>query len=414
MPLNALKPFIFLSVPVADDPRGHYKICMTHLPGSTVVLQVLPSLVTGGVEKGTVEITAAIVKAGGIALVASAGGRMVRDIEAAGGHHITLPLDSKNPITLMLNALRLRNVAISKNVSIIHARSRAPAWSAWLAMQCTGAVFMTTYHGTYSARSALKRFYNSIMARGSIVIAASRFIAERIVREHGIPADRIALIPRGVDLAAFNPDAIVSDRIEKLLHSWGVTQERRLILMPGRLTAWKGQTILLEAIAKLSDPTVCCVFVGSDQGRTAYSDALRKRASELGLADRAFFVGDCSDMPAAFMTADVVVHASVQPEAFGRVVIEAQAMARAVIASEIGGPAETVRHGETGFLVRAGDPTALSDAIAMVLAMDRADLLALGIRARRAVPTVQAMQDATLNVYRKALTDAGRFPENSP
>ena len=371
-----------------------------------VVLQVLPSLFTGGVERGTIEITQAVVEAEGVALVASAGGPLVKSVERAGGRHITLPLDTKNPYAIWRNAARLEALIRAEKVAIVHARSRAPAWSAWLASRRTGVHFVTTYHGVYNEDVLLKRSYNAVMARGEIVIAASRYVAELIVFRHKVYPTRVRVIPRGVDPAVFDPAAVGPDRVARLVREWRLPDGVPTVVLPGRLTSWKGQPVLLAAIARLARRDVCCVLVGSDQGRHRYSAQLVRQAERLGIADRVRLVGNCDDMPAALMLSDVVVHASVRPEAFGRVVIEAQAMGRPVIASDLGGPVETVRHGETGWRVPPDDPAALAAAIDAALALSEAERQALGQRAREAVQrgyTVQAMQDATLDVYEELL-----------
>jgi glycosyltransferase involved in cell wall biosynthesis len=369
----------------------------------TVVLQVLPSLNTGGVERGTVEIAQAVAEANGTAIVASAGGRMVPLLEAAGGRHIALPLMAKNPLGIWRNAHRLETLICQQHVSIVHARSRAPAWSAWLACQRTGVPFVTTYHGTYSEDLPLKRSYNAVMARGEIVIAASRYIASLIADRHKVDPARIRVISRGVDPSEFDPDAISSDRTASLARDWRLPEGARTVVLPGRLTEWKGHAILLDAIARLARQDVVCVLVGAHQGRHRYVRKLRRQAARLGIADRIRFAGQCDDMPAALQLSDVVVHASTQPEAFGRVVIEAQAMRRPVIAADLGGPVETVQHGVTGWRVAPGDPDALAAAIGHALDLDPAARTAVGQRARAAVPTVQAMQQATLDVYESIL-----------
>jgi glycosyltransferase involved in cell wall biosynthesis len=377
---------------------------MSPPPDPPVVLQVLPSLITGGVERGTVEIAQAIVEAEATALVASAGGPLVRQIERAGGTHITLPLTTKSPIGIWRNAAALEILIRDHRVSLVHARSRAPAWSAWLACRRTGVPFVTTQHGTYSEAFPFKRQYNSVMARGRIVIAASQFIADLVVARHHIDPARIRIIPRGVDPAVFDPATISGNRIAKLAADWRLPDGVRTVVLPGRLTSWKGHAVLLDAIALLDRPDVMCVLVGSHQGRHRYTRDLERQATRLGIADRLRMAGPCDDMPAAFALSDVVVHASTQPEAFGRVVIEAQAMGRPVIASELGGPVETVRHGETGWRVRPNDPAALAEAIQVALDLTPEQLIALGQRARASVPTVRAMQDATLDVYETVLT----------
>jgi glycosyltransferase involved in cell wall biosynthesis len=371
---------------------------------SPVILQVLPSLITGGVERGTIEIAQAITEAEATALVASAGGPMVRLLERCGAIHVTWPLTTKSPLGIWRNAAALETLIRERKVSLVHARSRAPAWSAWLACRRTGVPFVTTFHGTYSESFPFKRLYNSVMVRGRIVIAASHFIADLITIRHGVDPARIRVIPRGVDPAVFDPALVSGKRIAKLAAEWRLPDGVRTVVLPGRLTSWKGHSVLLDAIARLNRPEVMCVFVGSDQGRHAYGRALEDQATRLGIADRLRLVGQCDDMPAALSLSDVVVHASTKPEAFGRVVIEAQAMGRPVIAADLGGPVETVRHGETGWRVRPNDPDALAAAIGMVLDLDPAEQRALGLRARALVPTVRAMQDATLDVYEAVLT----------
>ena len=375
-----------------------------------VVLQVLPSLVTGGVERGTIEITQAVAEGGGVALVASAGGRMVGQVAHAGGRHITMPLDTRNPVALWRNAARLEALVRREGVVIVHARSRAPAWSAWLACRRTGAHFVTTYHGTYAENLPFKRVYNSVMARGEIVIAASRFIAELIRAQHGVPAERIRVIPRGVDPARFDPDAVSADRLARLSRAWRLPDGAPTVVLPGRLTAWKGHAVLISALARLANRDAIAVLVGSDQGRHRYAAALVRQARALGVADRLRLVGECDDMPAALKLSDVVVHASTQAEAFGRVVIEAQAMGRVVIAADLGGPVETVEHEVTGLRVRPGDAAALAAAIERVLALSPGERRAVGGAARGAVLrsfTVRAMQEATLDVYEAVMGVSG-------
>jgi glycosyltransferase involved in cell wall biosynthesis len=376
---------------------------MSPSPESPVVLQVLPAMETGGVERGTVEMTQAITQAEGIALVASAGGRMVSQVQRAGGEHITLPLKTKNPWRIWRNAERLTDLIRARQVSLVHARSRAPAWSAWIACRRTGVPFVTTYHGTYDESLPGKRYYNSVMAKGRIVIAASHFIADLVKGRHGVDASRLRVIPRGVDPAVFDPAAVSGQRVAKQAAAWRLPVDARAVVLPGRLTSWKGHRTLLDAVARLDRPDVFCVFLGSDQGRRRYVRSLTQQAQQRGIAERLRIVGHTDDMPAALCLADVVVHASTKAEAFGRVVIEAQAMARPVIAADLGGPVETVIHGETGWRVPPGDPDALAEALRIALDLLPADRAALGQRARASVPTVRAMQEATLDVYEAVL-----------
>jgi glycosyltransferase involved in cell wall biosynthesis len=374
-----------------------------------VVLQVLPSLGTGGVERTTVEMTQAVALAGGIPLVASAGGPLVAAVERAGGRHVTMKLTTKNPASIWRNAARLAALIRAEAVDIVHARSRAPAWSAWIAAQRTGAHFVTTYHGAYGEDLPLKRRYNAVMAKGEIVIAASWFIARLVTDRHGVPASRIRVIGRGIDPAVFDPDAVIGDRLGRLSAAWRLPDGMPTVVLPGRLTSWKGQEVLLQAVARLERRDLCVVLVGADQGRSHYSRRLVRMAHALGIADRVRLVGNCDDMPAAMMLSDVVVHASVKPEAFGRVVIEAQAMGRPVIASDLGGPVETVEHGVTGWRVPPGDADALAAAIEAALGLDEDARAGLAHRARSAVLrhyTSAAMQEATLDVYEAVLDPA--------
>jgi glycosyltransferase involved in cell wall biosynthesis len=374
-----------------------------------VVLQVLPSLGTGGVERTTVEMTQAVALAGGIPLVASAGGPLVAAVERAGGRHVTMKLTTKNPASIWRNAARLAALIRAEAVDIVHARSRAPAWSAWIAAQRTGAHFVTTYHGAYGEDLPLKRRYNAVMAKGEIVIAASWFIARLVTDRHGVPASRIRVIGRGIDPAVFDPDAVIGDRLGRLSAAWRLPDGMPTVVLPGRLTSWKGQEVLVQAVARLERRDLCVVLVGADQGRSHYSRRLVRMAHALGIADRVRLVGNCDDMPAAMMLSDVVVHASVKPEAFGRVVIEAQAMGRPVIASDLGGPVETVEHGVTGWRVPPGDADALAAAIEAALGLDEDARVGLAHRARSAVLrhyTTAAMQEATLDVYEAVLDPA--------
>jgi glycosyltransferase involved in cell wall biosynthesis len=371
-----------------------------------VVLQVLPALEGGGVERGTVEITAAIAQAGGRALVASAGGRMAGLVERAGGRNFLLPLNSKSPWRIWRNAASLENIIRKEHVDIVHARSRAPAWSAWLAAKRAGVRFVTTYHAPYKEDLPFKRRYNAVMARGQIVIAISHFIAGVIGSQHGVPAERIRVIPRGVDPDIFDPNRVSIDRIRKLAGAWRVPDGHPTIMLPGRLTRWKGQTVLIEALARMQNREACVVLVGSDQGRVKYSAELAALAERLGVAERVRLVGHCDDMPAALKLSDVVVNASTEPEGFGRVVIEAQAMARPVVGTDHGGAVETIEHGVTGWRVPSGDADALADVLDHALSMTGEERAALGLAAREAVKrdyTVRAMQAATIDVYRDVL-----------
>ncbi|MDH5748662.1 MAG: glycosyltransferase family 4 protein [Rhodospirillales bacterium] len=339
----------------------------------TCVLQVLPALGQGGgVERGTVEIADAIVTAGGRALVASRGGNLAYEVKRFGGEHFDLPLDSKNPLVMYSNIGRLANLIESQGVDIIHARSRAPAWSAYYAAKKTGIPFITTFHGTYSAGNWLKWRYNSIMARGDRVIAISNFIAGHVRRNYGVPVSRLRTIHRGVDLGKFDPDQVSAQRVVTLAAKWRLPDDMPVVMLPGRLTRWKGQPTFIRAIAKMKNRNIRALLVGSDQGRTGYRRELERLVEACGVNEQVRFVDHCDDMAAAYMLADVVVSASTDPEAFGRVVIEAQAMGRPVIATDHGGAKETVIEGKIGWLVPPGDEAALARILETATELDEA------------------------------------------
>ena len=374
------------------------------MPSPPAVLQVLPALVSGGVERGTIEIAEAIRDAGLRPLVASAGGPMVAELARIGARHVTLPLASKSPVTLWRNAAALAALAREEGVAIIHARSRAPAWSALMAARRTGARFVTTYHGAYNEGFPGKRLYNSVMARGERVIAISRFIADLVRDRHGVPESVLRVIPRGVDPRRFDSEAIPPERVIALRAAWGAPPDRQVVLLPGRLTRWKGQGVLVEAMARLPGSALAVMAGGGGEG--AYRGELVALARRLGIADRVLILGHVEAMATAILAADVIVHASTDPEAFGRTVIEAQAMGRPVIASDLGGPRETVEHGVTGWRVRPGDPAALAEALGRVLAMPPLERAAVARAGRESVlrhHSTAAMQDATIAVYRELL-----------
>ena len=371
------------------------------MPRPPAILQLLPALASGGVERGTLEIAEAQVAAGFRALVASRGGRLVPELGALGATHLALPLDAKSPLAVWRNAVRVKAAAREHGVALIHARSRGPAWSGLLAARRLGLPFVTTYHGTYSEGFPGKRLYNSVMARGDRVIAISRFIAELIEARHGTDPARIRVIPRGVDPRRFDPRLVSPERVAAQRAAWQVPNGVPVLLLPARLSRWKGQGTLIDALRNL--PEGVAVLAGDLAGRDAYAGELRRAAATLGVGDRLRFAGHVADMPAALLAADIVIHASTQAEAFGRSVTEAQAMARPVIAADLGGPRETVRHGETGWLVPPGDVHALAAAIRDVLTLPEAARRAVGEAARRDVPTLAAMQEATLATYRELL-----------
>ncbi|MDD3371260.1 MAG: glycosyltransferase, partial [Alphaproteobacteria bacterium] len=375
-----------------------------------VVLQVLPALVTGGVERGTVETAAALVKAGFRAIVASEGGPMAAQIEAAGGMHITLPLASKNPLTILMNARRLSKIIREHKVDIVHARSRAPAWSAWLAAKETGALFVTTFHNAYGAKSALKRRYNSAMAKGRRIIAISDFVADYAKRTYGVSKDILTVVPRGVDIDTFAPDKVEPGRVAALRKAWDLEGPGFAILLPGRFSRWKGHSVLIEALKQMDRRDVVCVFAGGGKD-SAYGHELAAEIAEKGLKNNVRIVDACDDMPAAYLAADVVVVPSTRPEGFGRVVIEAQAMGVPVVASGHGGAKETVIQSKTGWLTPPGDARALAQALETVLALPAAERQTYAVRARAHIRdhfTTASTTSKTLEIYRDLLQNRAK------
>jgi len=377
-----------------------------------IVLQVIPELDAGGAERTTLEIAEAVIAEGGRALVASAGGRLEDELAALGGELIRMPAASKNPLDLWRNMHRLIATIRSQAVDIVHARSRAPAWSAKWACDRTGAHFVTTYHGTYNARSSLKRRYNSVMARGERVIANSEFIRDHIAAEHPFATSRVRVIPRGVDLVRFDPEAVGEDRLAALRQAWSLDPQDQspLLLLPARLTGWKGQREAIRALGRLQDDpeveTPRLVLAGDAQGRQTYVEELQALAASENVAERVFIVGHCSDMPAAMMLCDLVLTPSNEPEAFGRTAAEAGAMLKPVIAADHGGAREVVLHGETGWRVSPGDAAALAAAIAGALALTPEDRAIVGERARAHVIaefSTVSLQASTLRVYHEVL-----------
>jgi glycosyltransferase involved in cell wall biosynthesis len=372
-------------------------------------LQVLPALgsptgAAGGVERGTVDVAKALVAAGWRAVVASEGGPLVRELVRVGATHVTLPLASKNPFVMAGNVGRLRQVIAAEGVDIVHARSRAPAWSAEKAAHKEGVHFVTTFHGTYGAASGMKRFYNAVMTRGERVIAISQFIAEHMRDVYRIDGARVRVIHRGVDLASFDPARVSQERVIKLATQWRLPEDRRIVMLPARLSRWKGQGLLLQALALLQRRDLFTLLVGVGQGSSALREEIEGQIVRLGLGDSLRLIDDCRDMPAAYMLADVVVAPSTQPEAFGRTVTEAQAMGRPVVAADHGGARETVIPGVTGWLAAPGDAADWAAAIdhAISLAPDeRRELSRNAIANVRAHFTNEVMCAQTLAVYRE-------------
>jgi glycosyltransferase involved in cell wall biosynthesis len=329
---------------------------------------------------------------------------MVRELERAGATHVTLPLASKNPFVMRANAARLARVITEHRIDIVHARSRAPAWSALAASRRTAAHFVTTFHNAYGARTWLKRRYNAVMARGERIIAISDFVARHVVDTYGVSRSRLTVVPRGVDLVRFDPERTSADRMIRLAGEWGLPDGVPVVLLPGRLTRWKGHHVLIDALRRLGRAPLHCVIVGS--GSERYRRELERAVARNPPICTVRILDECRDMAAAYMLADVVVSASTEPEGFGRVIVEAQAMGRPVIATAHGGAGETVVPGETGWLVPPNDAGALAAALAAALDLDSDARLALAERAIahvRANFTVERMTAHTIAIYAELL-----------
>jgi glycosyltransferase involved in cell wall biosynthesis len=381
------------------------------------ILQVVPRLDTGGSEQATIEIAEALTQAGANALVATAGGRMAGAVTQAGGEVISLPVASKNPFTILANAKRLERLITERNIALVHARSRAPAWSAYLAARRTGRPFVTTYHGAYgSTLGPIKAAYNSVMGRGDRVIANSLYTANLIAQRHPLKREHIRPIYRGIDEAAFDPLVVPPGPVAKLRERWGVSPDTKVVLQAARLTGLKGHRQTIEAAAVLAregalDGAVI-IFAGDAPGKAGYRQELVALITRHGLADKVRLVGHCQDMPAAFLAAHVAIVPSLVPETFGRTSVEAQAMGCPVILSEIGALPETLvtpsqdEDRFTGWLVPPGDTAALAGAIGAALAMSPEERAAIGARASARASAefaLSQMQMKTLAVYDELL-----------
>jgi glycosyltransferase involved in cell wall biosynthesis len=385
------------------------------LSGRTI-LQIIPRLDAGGAERTTVDIAVALVRAGARALVASEGGRLASELQAAGGLLTPFPAATKNPVAMALNVRRLQRLIVEERVDLVHARSRAPAWVALGACRGTRRPFVTTYHGAYGGRSGLKLLYNSVMARGDLVIANSQYTADEIARRYPFASERLRVIPRGTDLTRFARGAVDNTRVARLREEWGVAPHERVVLVAARLTEWKGQKVIIEAARLLAERgvhDVRYILAGDAQGRDAYTrelDTLIDAGTLSGVVSR---VGHCADMPAALVAASVVAVPSTAPEAFGRSAVEAQAMGAMVVVSDSGAAPETVlappqaaAQERTGWRAAPGDAPALADALQAALSLGATARETLAQRARAHVErhfSLETMTADTLAVYHAAL-----------
>jgi glycosyltransferase involved in cell wall biosynthesis len=394
-------------------PAGHgFPPTGLHPLSGRTVLQIIPELEAGGAERTAVDIAAGLAEAGARALVATEGGRLVGELQARGGIWAPFPAATKNPFSMLRNVRRLVRLCLDEGVDVVHARSRAPAWTALGAARALNLPFVTTYHGAYSGRSGLKQRYNSVMARGDVVIANSHYTAGLIAATYPWAEPRLRVIHRGTDFSAFAPSAVAPERIEALRKAWGVAPHERIVLLAARLTAWKGQRVLVEAAARLRGEglrDVAFVLAGDPQGRDGYVRELDRLIEARGLTGIVRRVGHCADMAAAFLAAAVVAVPSVEPEAFGRSAVEAQAMGTPVVVSDLGAVPETVLAApdvppaeRTGWRIPPGDADALAQALTVALSLGASAREALAMRAQLHVQrqfSLASMVESTLDVY---------------
>lgn len=375
-----------------------------------VIMQVVPALNSGGVEQGVVDISNAIVRAGGRSIVVSSGGMRVPEILRGGALHVELPVHSKNPLTMMANVGALERLIRQHGVDVVHACSRAPAWSAGRAARRAKALYVTSCHAAHASGGPLKRFYNSAIAGGEIVIAVSHFLANWLEHEFRLDPARIRVVHRGLALEKFHPNAVTPDRLVGIAKKWRVPDGASVVMLPGRLSRIKGHMFLIDALVQLGRDDLFCVFVGNDPDGN-YRRELETYIESKGFSGRARIVDHCDDMPAAYMISTVVTAPSLVPEGFGRIAIEAQAMGRPLIVTDHGGARETVLRDETGWLVKPGDTHALAQALAEAMALSDRQRAILATRAMAHVAanfTVETMCAQTLDVYAEVMERAGR------
>lgn len=377
-----------------------------------VILQIIPSLESGGVERGTIDIAKALKNQNFLPIVISSGGVLTYDLKEAKIHHFELSVKSKNPLTIFSNIKKIAQIINEYKVNLVHVRSRAPMWSAYYACKETKTKLISTIHGTYSLGFLfwkdfpLKKFYNSIMFKANAIIVVSNYIKNYLLRNYQENfADLIEVIQRGVDLQYFNRDKVSKNRIIDLIKKWNLPEDKKMILMPARFTSWKGHEFLIEALSKVKNDFFC-VMVGSDHGHKKYRKRIEQKIVKENLAGKIRIVGACRDMPATYQLAHFVVAPSVRPEAFGRIAIEAQASSKIIVATKIGGALETVIEEQTGFLVEPFDTQNLANVIDKILTMSKEEIEKIGCAGRKNVEdnfSNDLMCQKTIEVYKKLL-----------
>jgi glycosyltransferase involved in cell wall biosynthesis len=377
------------------------------------VLQVIPKLGYGGAETGCYDIAHYLPENNCKSFIVTGGGDLIKYIDKEKVKLIKLPVHSKNPLLVFFNSIALIIIILFYNIQIVHARSRAPAWSCLLATKITGRKFVTTFHGTYNFNNKIKKFYNSVMVRSDLIIAGSNFIFSHIKENYSgflETKKKFLVIFRGINVDYFDPSTKVETEENKLLKNWEIKENKKIILMPGRLTSWKGQELFLEAVnlvnTQLGYEAFYAVILGNDQGRDLYKKKLVRLTEQFRMTKQVKFIDNCKDMALAYKVADIIISASIEPEAFGRVSVEAQSMQKIIIASNLGGSNETVIDEKTGYLFKSGNPKSLSEKILKALNLDEITIKSLGIEGRKNIVNkfnVEKMCFSTYSEYKKLI-----------
>ncbi len=377
------------------------------------VLQVIPKLGYGGAETGCYDIAHYLPENNCKSFIVTSGGELIKFINKKKVKLIRLPVQSKNPLIILLNSIILIGIILIFNISIVHARSRAPAWSCLIATKFTRRKFVTTFHGTYNFNGKIKKFYNSVMVRSDLIIAGSNFIFSHIKENYSEflkSTKKFLVIFRGINVDYFDPTTKLESDEKKLLQKWDINKEKKIILMPGRLTSWKGQELFIEAInlvkIELGYEAFHAVILGNDQGRDLYRKKLIRLTEQYRLTNQIKFIDHCKDMALAYKVSDIIVSASIEPEAFGRVAVESQSMEKLIIASNIGGSNETIVNEKTGILFESGDANSLSNKIIQAITMDELSIKSIGKEGRKNVIkkfNVEKMCFSTYSEYKRLL-----------
>jgi len=377
------------------------------------VLQVIPKLGYGGAETGCYDIAHYLHENNCKSFIVTSGGELIKFVDKKKVKLIKLPVHSKNPLTILFNSMALIFIIFFYNISIVHARSRAPAWSCFLATKITGRKFVTTFHGTYNFNSKIKKTYNSVMVKSNLIIAGSNFIFSHIKNNYSDYLNiknKLLVIFRGINIDYFDPTTKTETEEKKLLKSWDIEENKKIILLPGRLTSWKGQELFIEAVnlvnIQLGYEAFYAVILGSDQGRDLYKKKLIRLSEQYRMTKQVKFIDHCKDMALAYKVSSIIVSSSIEPEAFGRVAVEAQSMEKIIIASNIGGSNETVIDEKTGYLFESGSPKSLSEKILKVLNLDDTTLKTVGIEGRKNIVkkfNVEKMCFSTYSEYKKLI-----------